>query len=89
MMNCKLKQKEELIVSLKSTYELNLLEEREEQTKQLGKAKEEQQALISKVSSAESTVIRLEQEVKGEKKLVEELKLQIDSLENIDTLQTK
>ncbi|KAL1292853.1 MAR-binding filament-like protein 1-1 isoform X2 [Arachis ipaensis] len=83
LMDSKLKEKEELIASLKNTYEFKLLEEEEERTKQLGEAKEEQQALISKLSSAEITIIRLEQEVKGEKKLVEELKLQIDSLETI------
>ncbi|KAE9616147.1 hypothetical protein Lal_00017177 [Lupinus albus] len=82
----KLKEKEELIGSLKRNYESELLNEREEQSKKLGKAKEEQQALINELSSANNTVSRLEQEVKGGGKLIEELKLQIGTLESKVTM---
>ncbi|XP_019425085.1 PREDICTED: MAR-binding filament-like protein 1 isoform X3 [Lupinus angustifolius] len=78
----KLKEKEELIGSLKRNYESELLNEREERSKKLGKAKEEQRALVNELSSANNIVSRLEQEVKGGKKLIEELKLQISTLES-------
>ncbi|XP_058729741.1 MAR-binding filament-like protein 1-1 isoform X1 [Vicia villosa] len=80
-MNNKLKEKEEQIVSLKRNYELKLSNEQEEQTKLLGKAKEEQNALIDQLNSAKSTVTSLGKELKSEKSFIAELKLQIDRLE--------
>ncbi|XP_050893701.1 MAR-binding filament-like protein 1 isoform X1 [Lathyrus oleraceus] len=88
-MNNKLKEKEEQIVLLKRNYELKLSNEQEEQAKLLGKAKEEQNALIDQLNSTKSTVTGLGKELKSEKSLIAELKLQIDRLEtdlsNTDT----
>ncbi|CAL0308765.1 unnamed protein product [Lupinus luteus] len=81
-MSSKLKEKEELIDSLKRNYESELLNEHEERSKKLGKAKEEQRALVNELSSANNIVSRLEQEVKGGEKLIEDLKLQIGTLES-------
>ncbi|XP_019455363.1 PREDICTED: MAR-binding filament-like protein 1-1 isoform X2 [Lupinus angustifolius] len=78
----KLKEKEELVVSLKRNYESELLKEHEERTKQLGKAKEEQLALVSKLNSANNTIASLEREVKSGAQLIEELNLQIRTLES-------
>ncbi|CAI8616324.1 unnamed protein product [Vicia faba] len=79
-MNNKLKEKEEQIVSLKRNYELKLSNEQEEQAKLLGKAKEEQNALIDQLNSAKSTVTSLGKELKSEKSFIVELKLQMDRL---------
>ncbi|KAK7261840.1 hypothetical protein RIF29_28163 [Crotalaria pallida] len=81
IMSSKLKEKEELIVSLKRNYESKFLNEQEEQAKLLGKAKEEQQALMNQLSAANRTITCFGQELKSEKSLIEELKLQINSLE--------
>ncbi|XP_047158579.1 MAR-binding filament-like protein 1-1 [Vigna umbellata] len=80
-MSWKLKKKEELIVSLKKDYELKLLNKQEEQANLLEKAKEEKQALMEQLNSANSTINHLGKELKNERILVEDLKLQIDRLE--------
>lgn len=80
-MSRKLKEKEERIDSLKRNYETKLLNVQEERAKLLGKEKEGQQALINQLNSANSTITRLGQELKSEKSLIMELKLQIDTLE--------
>ncbi|KAI9110355.1 hypothetical protein K1719_018797 [Acacia pycnantha] len=80
MMNRKLKDKEELIVSLKKDYDSKLQNEQQERSKQLGKAKEEQQALMNEINKANDTTARLGKELKNEKSLGEELKLQIENL---------
>ncbi|XP_019457567.1 PREDICTED: MAR-binding filament-like protein 1-1 isoform X1 [Lupinus angustifolius] len=80
-MSSKLKEKKELMVSLKRNYESKLLNEQEERAKLLGKAREEQQALTKQLNSANSTIARFGEELKSEKSLIEEMKLQIDSLE--------
>ncbi|KAK7312638.1 hypothetical protein VNO77_36646 [Canavalia gladiata] len=77
----KLKEKEGLIVSLTKNYELKLQNKQEEQTKLLEEANREQQALINQLNSANNTISRLGQELKNEKSLIGELKLQIDRLE--------
>ena len=70
-----------MIVSLKRNYDLTLLNEQEEQSKLVGKSKDEQQALINQLNSANSIITHLGQELKSEKILIAELKFQIDSLE--------
>ncbi|KAM1011355.1 hypothetical protein ACFX13_047463 [Malus domestica] len=79
-MKTKLKEKEASIVSLGKSYESQLLGEQEEWSKQLAKAKEEQNSLTSELSLAKSTIASLGKELNGEKKLIEELKIQIDSI---------
>ena len=79
-MSSKLKDKEELIVSLKKNYELKLLNKQEEQAKLVEKAKEEQLALINQLNSINITINRLGREVKNERSLIEDLKLQIGQL---------
>ncbi|RXH88567.1 hypothetical protein DVH24_000166, partial [Malus domestica] len=79
IMKTKLKEKEAVIVSLGKSYESNLLGEQEERSKQLAKAKDEQNSLTSQLSLAKSTIASLGKELNGEKKLIEELKTQIDS----------
>ncbi|CAN6573274.1 unnamed protein product [Malus baccata var. baccata] len=78
-MKTKLKEKEAVIVSLGKSYKSNLLGEQEERSKQLAKAKDEQNSLTSELSLAKSTIASLGNELNGEKKLIEELKTQIDS----------
>ena len=68
-MSSKLKDKEELIVSLKKNYELKLLNKQEEQAKLVEKAKEEQLALINQLNSINITINRLGREVKNERSL--------------------
>ncbi|XP_015867227.3 MAR-binding filament-like protein 1-1 isoform X2 [Ziziphus jujuba] len=80
-MKTKLKEKDAAIVSLEKNFETKLLNEQEERTKQIRKAMEEQQTLLNKLNSANSTITGLGQELKSEKRLIEELKFQVDSLE--------
>ncbi|GMI82062.1 MAR binding filament-like protein 1 [Hibiscus trionum] len=78
----KLQEKEAAIVSVEKYFESKLLNEREEQTKQLKKAKEEQLGLFDQLNSANNTIAGLGQELKNEKRLIENLKFQIDSLQS-------
>ncbi|PON36012.1 MAR-binding filament-like protein [Parasponia andersonii] len=80
-MKTKIKQKESAIISLEKNFELKLLSEKEERTKQLRKEKEEQQSLIDQLNSANSTIAGLGQQLNSEKRLIKELKFQISSLE--------
>ncbi|XP_024022482.1 MAR-binding filament-like protein 1-1 isoform X3 [Morus notabilis] len=80
-MKAKVKEKEAAIVSLENNFQSKLLSEQEERTKQLGKAKEEQLSLLNKLNSANSTIAGLGQEIKSEKRLIEQRKVQINSLE--------
>ncbi|GLT52074.1 hypothetical protein SLA2020_254360 [Shorea laevis] len=82
LMKIKLQEKEAAIVSLEKNFESKLLHEQEQRTKELNKAKEEQLSLIDQLNSAKKTITGLGQEVKNEKRLIEQLKIQIDSLEN-------
>ncbi|KAK8581234.1 hypothetical protein V6N13_144273 [Hibiscus sabdariffa] len=78
----KLQEKEAAIVSMEKYFESKLLNECEERTKQLKKAKEEQLALLDQLNSANNTIAGLGQELKNEKRLIENLKVQIDSLQS-------
>ncbi|KAG2722968.1 hypothetical protein I3843_02G129300 [Carya illinoinensis] len=80
-MKSQLKEKEAAIVSSERSFESKLLNEQEERTKQLRKVKVEQQSLLSQLNSANSTITGLGQELKREKRLIEELRFQIQSLE--------
>ncbi|KAK8584788.1 hypothetical protein V6N13_138736 [Hibiscus sabdariffa] len=78
----KLQEKEAAIVSMEKCFESKLLNECEERTKQLKKAKEEQLALLDKLNSANNIIAGLGQELKNEKNLIENLKVQTDSLQS-------
>ncbi|XP_065867288.1 MAR-binding filament-like protein 1-1 [Euphorbia lathyris] len=80
-MTAQLKDKDAAIVSLAKNFEAKLLNEQEERRKQLGKAKEEQQILVNQLSSANSTITGLGQELKNEKRIIEGLNVQKDGLE--------
>jgi len=55
-MKSQLKEKDVAIVSLERNFESKLLNEQEERTKQLRKAKEEQQALLNQLNSVQLQV---------------------------------
>ncbi|TYI81191.1 hypothetical protein E1A91_D05G137500v1 [Gossypium mustelinum] len=78
----KLKEKEAAIVSMEKDFESKLLNEREERTKQLKEAKEEKLSIMDQLNSANNTIAGLGQELKNEKRLIENLKVQIDSLQS-------
>lgn len=80
-MKTKLKEKEAAIVSLERNFETKLLNEQEEKAKQLRNVMEEKQSLLSQINSANSTITGLGKELKNEKRLIEGLKFQVDSLE--------
>ncbi|TYH53481.1 hypothetical protein ES332_D09G103100v1 [Gossypium tomentosum] len=77
-----LQEKEVAIIMMEKDFESKLLIEREERTKQLKEAKEEQLALRDQLNSANSTITGLGCELNNEKRLIEKLKVQIDSLQN-------
>lgn len=76
-----LKDKEAAIVSLEKNFEAKLLNEQEERTSAVKKVKEEQQSLMNQLNSANSTIAGLGKELKGEKRLIEEMNVQKDSLQ--------
>ncbi|KAL5756180.1 hypothetical protein ACOSP7_020608 [Xanthoceras sorbifolium] len=80
-MKAKLKEKEAAILSLGKEFESKLQNEQEERTKQLEMAKEAKQSLMNQLNSANSTIRGLGQELKNEKKLIDELKVEIDDLQ--------
>ncbi|KAK6912094.1 hypothetical protein RJ641_024187 [Dillenia turbinata] len=77
----KLKDKEAAIVSQEKNFERKLLNEQEERTVFLRKAKEEQQALLDKLNSANSTITGLGYELQREKKSAEELQLKMEGIQ--------
>ncbi|KAI3848436.1 hypothetical protein MKW92_023096 [Papaver armeniacum] len=78
----KLIEKEALKDTLEKNYEKKLLNEKEERANQMKKAEEERFSLSSQLSSAKITISGLQKELQTEKKLVEELQVQIDRLQN-------
>lgn len=80
-MKNKLKEKEAAITSLEKKFEEELIYEKEVQYKALGKVKAEQQSLVKKLEVATVTIARLGQELRREQKLVEELTINVDNLE--------
>ncbi|KAK6284569.1 hypothetical protein POUND7_003521 [Theobroma cacao] len=81
-MKIKLQEKEAAIFSTEKDFESQLLNEQEKQTKQLKEAKEEQLSLMDRLDAANNTITGLGQELKNEKRLIEKLKAQIDSLQS-------
>ncbi|CAL1351962.1 unnamed protein product [Linum trigynum] len=81
-MNAKPSEKETVIRSLEKNYELQLLNELEERKNQLNKATEEQQVLTNQLNLANNTDKGLGNDLTNERKAIEELKLQIEDLEN-------
>ncbi|XP_015580283.3 MAR-binding filament-like protein 1-1 isoform X1 [Ricinus communis] len=79
-MTDKLKENEATIVSLEKNFEAKLLSKQEEFSKQLREAKEEQQVLVNQLNSANSTITGLGQELKNEKRIIEELNARIGGL---------
>lgn len=80
-MKNKLKEKQAAITSLEKKFEEELIYEKEVQYKVLGKVKAEQQSLVKKLEVATVTIARLGQELRKEQKLVEELTINVDNLE--------
>ncbi|XVF86588.1 hypothetical protein PTKIN_Ptkin18bG0054100 [Pterospermum kingtungense] len=78
----KLQEKDAAIFSIQKDFESKLLNEREERTKQLKEAKEEQLSLMDQLNSANYIITGLGQELKNEKILIQKLKVQIDSLQS-------
>ncbi|XP_058226854.1 MAR-binding filament-like protein 1-1 isoform X2 [Rhododendron vialii] len=76
----KLNKKEVIIDSLEKNFESKLLNENEEQDKQLKEANEEQQSLMNQLKSAKNIATRRELELQNEKRLVEDLSFQIESI---------
>lgn len=76
----KVNEKEAAIDSLEKSFESKLQNEKEERDKQLKEAKEEQQSLMNQLRSANDTATRLEMELQHEKRLVEDLNFQIESI---------
>ncbi|KAG5537661.1 hypothetical protein RHGRI_024942 [Rhododendron griersonianum] len=81
----KLNKKEAIIDSLEKNFESKLLNENEEQDKQLKEANEEQQSLMNQLKSAKNIATRLELELQNEKRLVEDLSFQIESIQTQHT----
>ncbi|KAF5726894.1 hypothetical protein HS088_TW22G00579 [Tripterygium wilfordii] len=75
----KLKEKETSVVVLEKDFESKLLKQEEEKLKQLRKEKEEQQNLINRLNSASSVITGLGQELKNEKRIIGDLKVQFES----------
>ncbi|XP_057473360.1 MAR-binding filament-like protein 1-1 [Actinidia eriantha] len=80
-MTKKLNEKEDTVVSLKKSFELKLLSEKDERTKQRNKANEEHLSLMNQLKLANSTITRLGQELQSEKRSVADLKAQIENLQ--------
>ncbi|KAA8540427.1 hypothetical protein F0562_024654 [Nyssa sinensis] len=80
-MMTELKEKEDAIVFLEKNFESKLLNEQEEHNKQLRKASEETQSLMNQLKSANITIAGLGRELQSEKRLIDELKVQIDGLQ--------
>ncbi|KAI3977352.1 hypothetical protein MKX01_000265 [Papaver californicum] len=78
----KLIEKEALKDTLEKNFEKKLLNQKEERANQMKKAEEERFSLSSQLSSAKITISGLQKELQTEKKLVEELQVQIDRLQN-------
>ncbi|RAL44069.1 hypothetical protein DM860_014990 [Cuscuta australis] len=76
-----MEEKEATIVSMEKRVESELLKEKEERIKQQKKASEDQQVLLNRLCSANSTINDLEREVQNEKKFVEDLKIAKHRLE--------
>ncbi|KAF8407024.1 hypothetical protein HHK36_006148 [Tetracentron sinense] len=81
-MKTKLSEKEAAMDLQKMNHERKLLTEQEERATQFRKAREEQLSLLNQLSSANSTVTGLGKELRSEKRLVEELKSEIDRLQS-------
>nr|XP_028964652.1 MAR-binding filament-like protein 1-1 [Malus domestica] len=79
-MKTKLKEKEAVIVSLGKSYESNLLGEQEERSKQLAKAKDEQNSLTSQLNLAGEEKVVLEENLKEKQNSIEVLQGMIDLL---------
>lgn len=80
-MKNQLNEKEAAITSLEKKFEEELIYEKEVQYKALEKVKAEQQSLVKKLEVATQTIARLGQELHKEQKLVEELTIHVDNLE--------
>ncbi|XP_078432244.1 MAR binding filament-like protein 1 [Wolffia australiana] len=79
-MNTALSQKEAAMVSLEKDFERRLESQQEANRKQVGKLKAEEALLIQQLASAKDAMAAIGVELKSEKRLAENLKLQIDQL---------
>ncbi|KFK38951.1 hypothetical protein AALP_AA3G181200 [Arabis alpina] len=76
-----LKDRERALISKEKDFEARLQLEQEERSIELKKAKEEQMSLINQLNSAKDVATGLGRELSSEKKLCEELRVQIGSLQ--------
>lgn len=81
-MKHKLTSKEAAMSSMKENFEKLLQWEQGEKRKQVKKFKEDETSLLNQLASANGTTATLHQELKNERKLVEELKGQMGQLES-------
>lgn len=80
-MRTKLKEKEAAIVLMEKKFESDLMNEKESRNQQVTKFHEQQRSLVSKLKSANDTVVGLGQELQKERKVIGELKTTIDGLQ--------
>ncbi|XP_011072628.1 MAR-binding filament-like protein 1-1 [Sesamum indicum] len=81
-MNNKLKEKEAAIASLEKKFEMELLNEKDVQNKELAKANLERQSLVDRLNLARHVITRMGQALEKEKSLYKELTIQAHDLEN-------
>lgn len=77
----KLKEKEAAIASMERKFESDLMNEEKMRNQQVTKFREEQQSLVSKLKSANDTVVGLGLELQKERKVIGELKATVDGLQ--------
>ncbi|XP_073138269.1 MAR-binding filament-like protein 1-1 isoform X2 [Henckelia pumila] len=77
----KLKEKEAAITSLEKKFESKMLKNEEARNKDFARANEMQQSLINRLNTANGTLTNLGKEVQNEKRLNQNLGIQIENLE--------
>ncbi|KAK1259908.1 MAR-binding filament-like protein 1 [Acorus gramineus] len=77
-LNTKTREKEAATSILERNFEINLQSEQEHWQKQIRKIKTEEASLVRQLASVSSTISRLRQEVQSEKRLVDDLRGQIN-----------
>lgn len=80
--NYQLGDRERALVTKEKDFEARLQLQQEEWNKEREKAQEEQLSLINQLNSAKEVVTGLGRELSSEKKLCEELRAQIESLQS-------
>ncbi|XP_077211782.1 MAR binding filament-like protein 1 [Tasmannia lanceolata] len=81
-MKTKLSEKEAAMALREKNFEKRLRDEQEEKFKQIRKAKEDQVSFSNQLTSAKSEITGLRRELQNDKKIVQELKVQMDQLQS-------